>query len=64
MTVKRCDICLEDHLVETYFITVAGTDCNHKRIDAEASIDVCDNCKNKFLRTVETHDNHVRAAKK
>ena len=60
MTVMKCDVCEGERFVTAMFVTIRG-EFSGKHVDAEASIDLCDECKRRFVIPVQKRDTHVRA---
>ena len=61
MMVRQCDVCgSEDLSVTAVFVAVKG-EWDQRQVDAQATIDLCRNCKRKFVGPIEANDTHVRA---
>ena len=62
MTITQCDVCKSEKLVTGMFVTIRG-EYEGKHVDAEATIDLCNDCKRRFISPVADRDTHIRVSK-
>lgn len=63
MTVKKCDQCKGEVSVRPYWMVMRGRwGERNVAVDAEATIDLCDECARTLSNAIEANDTHVRAA--
>ena len=62
MTITKCDICKGEEHVTGVFVTFSG-EYDGKHLETEARIDMCGDCKGRFVSVIKEHDNMVRSAK-